>query len=59
MLEIEPYWNTAQSLSPQFLFSIRKVERQGYYDVSDIPQTSLPFLVFAYLTEGEILIEIE
>ena len=59
MSEIEPYWNTAQSLSPQFLFSIRKVERQGYYDVSDIPQTSLPFLVFAYLTEGEILMEIE
>ena len=58
MSEIEPYWNTAQGLS-QFQFSIRKVDRKGYFDVSDIPQTTLPFYTFAYLTEGEILLEVE
>lgn len=58
MSKIEPYWNTAQGLS-QFQFSIRKVDRKGYFDVSDIPQTTLPFYTFAYLTEGEILLEIE
>ena len=58
MSEIEPYWNTAQGLS-QFQFSIRKVDRKGYFDVSDIPQTTLPFYTFAYLTEGEILMEVE
>ena len=57
MSKIEPYWNTAQNLA-QFLFSIRKVERQGYMDVSDIPLTTLPFFAFAYLTDGEILMEI-
>ena len=59
MSEIDPYWNRAQGLSSQFVFSIQKVERRGFYDVSDIPQASLPIFTFAYLTEGEILIEIE
>lgn len=58
MSEIKPYWNTAQGLS-QFQFSIKKVDRKGYFDVSDIPQATLPFHAFAFLTEGEILMEIE
>jgi AraC-like DNA-binding protein len=58
MSEIKPYWNTAQELS-QFQFSIKKVDRNGYFDVSDIPQATLPFHAFAFLTEGEILMEIE
>jgi len=58
MSEITPYWNTAQELS-QFQFSIKKVDRKGYFDVSDIPQTTLPFHAFAFLTEGEILMEVD
>lgn len=58
MSQIEPYWNTAQDLA-QLQFSIRRVDRHGYFDVSDIPQTTLPFHAFAYLTEGEILLEVE
>jgi len=42
-----------------FLFSIKKVERNGFFDVSDVPQTILPFFSFVYLMEGEVLLEIE
>ena len=58
MSAIEPYWSTAQDLT-QLMFSIRKVERQGYFDVSNIPQATLPFHAFSFLTEGEVLMEIE
>lgn len=58
MSRIEPYWNTAKDLS-SFRFSIRKEERVGYFDVSEVPQTVLPFFSFAFLIKGEILLEIE
>lgn len=58
MARIEPYWHTAEDLD-NFLFSIKKVERSGYTDFSDVPQTRLSFYTFTYLTEGEILLEIE
>ncbi|MBR3450603.1 MAG: AraC family transcriptional regulator [Bacteroidales bacterium] len=58
MAIIEPYWNPKTDMSG-FLFSIKKVHREAYFDVSDIPETVLPFFSFAYLTDGEMLIEIE
>lgn len=58
MDRFEPYWNAAESLN-NFVFSIKQVERTGYTDFSDVPQTKLPFYAFTYLTEGEVLLEVE
>ena len=58
MAIIEPYWNPKKDMSG-FLFSIKKVQRDAYFDVSDIPETVLSFFSFVYLTDGEVLIEIE
>ena len=58
MAAIEPYWNLKQDMSG-YLFSINKRRQEGYFDVSDVPETILPFFVFVFLTEGEVLLEIE
>lgn len=58
MAKIEPYWKPTTYLK-DFRFSIRKEKRKGFFDVSDVPQSVLPFYSFAYLTEGEVLLEIE
>lgn len=58
MDKIEPYWNSAEGLN-NFIFSIKKVERSGFTDFSEVPPTKLPFFTFTYLTEGEVLLEIE
>ena len=58
MSAIEPYWNPKKDLSG-YLFSIKKVERDGFFDVSDVPETVLPFFAFVYLIDGEVLLEIE
>ena len=58
MTKIEPYWNPWKDMT-DFRFSIRKEKREGFFDVSDVPQSVLPFFSFIYLIEGEILLEIE
>lgn len=42
-----------------FRFAIRKEKRDGFFDVSDVPETILPFFSFTYLLEGEVLVEVE
>lgn len=42
-----------------FRFSIRKEKRNGFFDVSDVPESVMPFFSFVYLIEGEVLLEIE
>ena len=58
MAKIEPYWNPGRDMK-DFRFSIRKEKREGYFDVSDVPQANLPFFSFVFLVRGEILLEIE
>ena len=58
MTKIEPYWNPKHDMK-DFRFSIRKEKREGFFDVSDVPESLLPFFSFAYLLEGEVLLEIE
>lgn len=58
MSTIEPYWNPKHDMK-NFRFSIRKEKRDGFFDVSDVPETVLPFFSFSYLLEGEILVEVE
>jgi len=58
MTKIEPYWNPAVDLK-DFRFSMRKEKRNGFFDVSVVPEAILPFFSFAYLVEGEVLLEVE
>ena len=47
MTKIEPYWNPRKDMT-DFRFSIRKEKREGFYDVSDVPPSVLPFFSFVY-----------
>ncbi|MBR0223708.1 MAG: AraC family transcriptional regulator [Bacteroidales bacterium] len=58
MTKIEPYWNPSHDMK-DFRFSIRREKREDFFDVSDVPQSVLPFFAFAYLVKGELLVEIE
>ena len=58
MAKIEPYWNPQKDMN-EFRFAMRKEKREGYFDVSEVPEAILPFFSFAYLVEGEVLLEIE
>lgn len=58
MAKIEPYWSPKRDMS-DFRFSMRKEKREGYFDVSEVPEAILPFFSFTYLVEGEVLLEIE
>ena len=58
MTKIEPYWNPKGDMN-DFRFSLRKEKRTDFIDVSDVPESVLPFYSFVYLTEGEILLEVE
>ncbi len=58
MPAIEPYWNPKIDLSGH-LFHMRKVERTGFFDVSDVPEVVLPLFSFVYLLRGEVLLEVE
>lgn len=58
MTKIEPYWNPKRDMK-DFRFAIRKEKREGFFDVSDVPETILPFFAFVYLLEGEVLVEVE
>ncbi|MBO4536057.1 MAG: AraC family transcriptional regulator [Bacteroidales bacterium] len=58
MAKIEPYWSPKRDMS-DFRFSMRKEKREGYFDVSEVPEAILPFFSFIYLVEGEVLLEIE
>ena len=58
MAEIEPYWSPKHDMSG-FLFNIRKLDREGFFDVSDVPETVLPFFSFVFLEGGEVLLEID
>ena len=58
MSAIEPYWNPQIDMSGH-LFHIKKVERTGFFDVSDVPETVLPLFSFVYLLSGEVLLEVE
>ena len=52
------YWAPTRNMD-SFLFSIRKEKRFGLFDVSDVQEAILPFFAFTYLTEGEVLLEID
>ena len=58
MAKIEPYWNPQKDMN-EFRFAMRKEKREGYFDVSEVPEAILPFFSFAYLVKGEVLLEIE
>ena len=58
MTKIEPYWNPSKDMK-DFRFSIRKESREGFFDVSEVPEVVLPFFAFTYVLEGEILVEVE
>ena len=58
MTELKPYWIPWKEMK-DLLFSIRKEHREGFIDLSESPGTVLPFFSFAYLVEGELLLEIE
>ena len=58
MTKIEPYWNPKRDMK-DFWFSIRKEKREGFFDVSSVPESVMPFFSFVYLLEGEVLLEIE
>ena len=58
MTKIEPYWSPRHDMK-DFRFSIRKEKREGFFDVSDVPESVMPFFSFVYLIEGEVLLEIE
>ena len=58
MAKIEPYWNPQKDMN-EFRFAMRKEKREGYFDVSEVPEAILPFFSFVYLVEGEVLLEIE
>ncbi len=58
MTKIEPYWSPWEEMK-DFRFSIRKENRNGFFDVSGVPESVMPFFSFVYLVEGEILQEIE
>lgn len=58
MEAITPYWTPSEDLS-DFLFHVNRVERNGFTDFPDVPQTVLPFISFVYLQEGEVLLEVE
>lgn len=40
-------------------FFIRRMNTQGRVSVPEVPSTTLPFIGFLYLTEGEVLVEVE
>ena len=58
MTIIEPYWSPQHDMK-DFRFSIRKEKREGFFDVSEVPVSVMPFFSFVYLIEGEVLLEIE
>lgn len=58
MSKLKPYWIPWKDMK-DLLFSIRKEHREGFIDLSESPGTVLPFFAFAYLMEGELLLEIE
>ena len=58
MAAIDAYWAPTHKMD-SFLFSIRKEKRTGFFDVSEVQEAILPFFAFTYLTEGEVLLEIE
>ena len=58
MTNIKPYWSPQRDMK-DFRFFIRKEKREGFLDVSDVRGSILPVFSFAYLQEGEVLLEIE
>ena len=53
-----PYWDRNADYSG-IPFFIRKMDTSGYVKASEIPAASLPLVGFLYLTDGELLAEVE
>ena len=58
MTKIKPYWSPQHDMK-DFRFNIWKQKRDEFLDVSDVPESILPFFSFAYLLEGEVMLEVE
>lgn len=53
-----PYWQEGADYS-DCPFYIRRMDTTGFSRAAEIPLASLPMVGFVYLTEGEVLAEIE
>jgi AraC-like DNA-binding protein len=57
-LTARPHWSKAADYS-RVPFFIRRMDTQGRVTVPEVPSAALPFVGFLYLTDGEVLAEVD
>ena len=57
-METQPHWSKEADYS-RVPFFIRRMNTRGRITVAEVPSASLPLVGFLYLTEGEVLAEVD